>query len=55
MEKRMIDLIIDILYENCCKGKKCRECEFSNNRCYLAVIIKTITKRGIYEENNKNQ
>lgn len=53
MEKRIINLIINVLYENCCKGKKCVECEFSNNHCFLPDFIKTI-ERGMNEENNKD-
>lgn len=50
MEKSISELITDILYEKCCKGNKCRECEFSKSKCYLAVIINIIKN---YERGEK--
>ena len=57
--KSLADLIGDILYENCCSGKLCKNCKYNtaNLFCDIAIIIRIIDdyeKRCNYEENNKN-
>ena len=43
-EKSLSDLIADTLYENCCKGKQCKNCKYNttNTLCHIAMIIKII-------------
>ena len=58
--KSLKDLVEEILYENCCRGKLCKNCKYNTTNlfCDIATIIRIIDKyeRGlIYEENNKNQ
>ena len=58
--KLLSDLVGEILYENCCSGKLCENCEYNTTNlfCHIGMIIKIIDdyeKRLIYEENNKNK
>ena len=58
--KSLTDLVGEILYKECCKGKQCENCKYNttNLYCHIGKIIKMIDdyERGvIYEENNKNK
>ena len=56
MEKKTVktlsDLVSDVLYENCCKGKICSNCKYNieNFHCHISMIIKIIQN---YEEENE--
>ena len=42
--KSLADLVGEILYENCCKGKLCENCKYNitNLYCHISMIIKII-------------
>ena len=42
--KSLADLVAEILYENCCRGKLCENCKYDTTKscCHIAVIIKII-------------
>ena len=42
--KSLTDLVEEILYENCCSGKRCKNCKYNitNTFCHIAMIIKII-------------
>ena len=44
-EKSLSDLIADILYEKCCKGKQCKNCKYdtTNFYCHISKIIKIVS------------
>ena len=44
-EKSLSDLIGDTLYENCCKGKQCKNCKYdsTNFYCHIIKIIKIVS------------
>ena len=48
-EKSLSDLIEDILYKECCKGKQCKNCKYNitNLHCHISMIIKIV---GDYEK-----
>ena len=50
-EKTLSDLVADILYENCCKGKNCRDCKYDtpNIDCHISNITRIIEN---YEKEN---
>ena len=43
-EKSLSDLIADTLYENCCKGKQCENCEYNTTDlyCHIGKIIRIV-------------
>lgn len=47
--KKLSDLVVDVLYKNCCKGKQCNNCKFDtkNFHCHISAIINLIKE---YEE-----
>lgn len=50
--KTLTDLVSDVLYENCCKGKNCYNCKYDtiNIDCHISKIIKIIQD---YEKENE--
>ena len=42
--KSLSDLVENILYENCCSGKLCKNCEYNTKTlfCDIAMIIRII-------------
>ena len=49
--KSLADLVGEILYENYCSGKQCKNCKYNTTKllCHIAMIIKTIDE---YEKRN---
>ncbi len=60
-EKSLSDLVSEVLYNNYCKGKACKNCKYNTTEfhCRISMIIKIIEdyekENIIYEKNNKNQ
>lgn len=50
--KTISELVSDVLYENCCKGKLCSNCKYDTTdfNCYISTIILMIEK---YEKENE--
>ena len=42
--KSLSDLVEEILYENCCRGKLCENCKYNTTNlfCHISTIIKII-------------
>ena len=42
--KSLSDLVAEILYENCCRGKLCENCKYDTTKpfCHIEGIIKII-------------
>ena len=50
--KSLSDLVSEVLYENCCKGKLCNNCKYdtANFDCHISSILKIIRD---YEKENE--
>lgn len=50
--KSLSDLVSEVLYENCCKGKICSKCKYDTRKvdCHISMIVKIIQE---YEKENE--
>lgn len=50
--KSLSDLVAEVLYRNCCKGKFCNNCKYNTRKydCHISSILKLIRD---YEKENE--
>ena len=51
-EKSLSDLVSEVLYNNYCKGKACKNCKYDTTEfhCRISIIVKMIEE---YEKENE--